>query len=74
MPPPHGIPLACHLPWSGSRSSASECGEDADDPPPAERGETEHRRGEDRRPLLWLWVKEANKLSAFNRRSRGEGL
>jgi hypothetical protein len=74
MPPPQGIPLARHLPRSGGRSPAHECREDADEPPPAERGEKEHRRGEDRRPLLWLWVKEANKLSAFNRRSRGEGL
>jgi hypothetical protein len=73
MPPPQGIPLACHLPWSGNRSPARKCGEDAGDPP-AERGETEEPRGEDRRPLLWLWVKEVNKLSAFNRRSRGEGL
>jgi hypothetical protein len=74
MPPPQGIPLARHLPWSGSRSTAPECLEEAGEPPPAERRETEHRRGEDRRPLLWLWVKEANKRSAFNRRSRGEGL
>jgi hypothetical protein len=74
MPPPQGIPIARRLPWSGGRSPTRECGAESADPAPAERREAELRRGEDRRPMLWKWVKEANRRSAFNRRSRGEGL
>ena len=76
MPPPKGIPAVPRPSWLGGppppagEPPAGHGTETAAESSP--RSQAEH--GEDRRPLLRSWIREVNRLSAFNRRSRGVDL
>lgn len=71
MPPPQGIQTA----REGPRLTADPLPSAAVPDETAESQQSEAPpRATDRRPLLWERIKEANRRSAFNRRSRGEGL
>ncbi|WP_129843579.1 hypothetical protein [Streptomyces sp. RFCAC02] len=72
MPPPNGIPATRQPAWRAGPSAGGETVAALPDPSSAApSAEPDEPSGKDRRPLLPQSIREANRRSAFSRRSRG---